>query len=440
MKARLTLSLAFTAPRGCFDNVPGALQWLLSSKTDSLLEMAGLLWHLLMLSLESPKDMHHDLLKTRIIAAADVHLQYMRELEAEPSSITGASAELLTAVLAELPPLLCIATLDCAKRPGRLLSDAGLVLSPGVFNAAMMQLAGLIKYLHTLHIGKQSPGLKSSDQRSGGRASSSSSSSSPGTSSRRAAKVIGASSFAQLQLPADHEGVGVVGGGRAVAAVSKRLERKDSTVGNGDWDFMVCWQYAMIVDLLDIAVRHCQMKARNISTASSSVDIVTHAEGDMQHRQKAVGREEPSVTKDGVGTLGKGLNDLQDVRLEHRSRSSAGGSRSIGTNSGISSSSGGGYTGIGDTGTIDGIDSSSSNNFGVGNSIGSSSKSGSSSGEGGYVESCALAAGAAAATSNGGAAMSEVALAPLAAAADPGAAAVIQLGQCSWGIIQMQQT
>ena len=230
--------------------------------------MAGLLWHLLMLSLKCPKEMDQQLLKARIIAAADVHLQYMQELEAEPSSITGASAELLIAVLAGMPPLLCLATFTYISQPEHLLDDVGLVLAPGILNAAMLQLAGLGKYLHTLQIGKQSPGLKRSDQGAGGRASSSTSSSS----GRRAVKIIRASSFAQLQLPADHEGVRVVGGGRAVGAVSKRLEMKDMAVDTGDFVCMLSGELSMAIYLFCVAISCSQQDGSSSTGGTSSGD------------------------------------------------------------------------------------------------------------------------------------------------------------------------
>ena len=264
MKARVAYDLSLFAPSGCFQSVPGALQWLLSHRTHNFLEMAHLLWCLLVLSLKSTKEIDQQLLKARIIGAADVHLQYMQELEAEPSSISGASAELLTAVLAEVPPLLCIATFNYISQSEHFLYDTGLVQSPGVLNAAMLQLVGLAKYLHTLHIDKQSLG-----QEAGGGAGSSSKSSgsTPATSSRRPAKVIGASSFAQLQLPADHEGVKVVGGGRAVAAVSKRLERRDREVGTDGWDMIVSGNLSTAMFLFRIAV-DCRLTSDSSSASS----------------------------------------------------------------------------------------------------------------------------------------------------------------------------
>ena len=221
-----------------------------------------------MLSLESSKEMDQHQLRVRIIAAADVHLQYMQELEAEPSRITGASAEPFLGVLAELPPLLCTATFDYSSQAGHLLHDAGLILSPGILNAAILQAVGLGKYLHSLHVGKQS---QSSEQGPGGGASSSSSSScSPRTSSRRPAKVIGASSFAQLELRADHGGIRVVGGGQAVAAVSRRLERQSSAVGNGGWNFLLSWDLAMAVYLFRLIGGCCPQGGSSSSVGTSS--------------------------------------------------------------------------------------------------------------------------------------------------------------------------
>ena len=230
---------------------------MLSNRNSSSNEMAELLWRLLMRGLDSSVEVDQQLLKTRIVGAADLHLQYMQELEAEHSSIAGASAEPFIAVLAELPPLLCTASFNYSSQTtGRPLYDAELLLSSGILNAAMLQLAGLGKYLHTLHVSKQSPGLERSEQGPGGGASSSSS---PRTSSRRPAKVKGASSFAQLQLPADHEGVRVVGGARAVAAVSKRWEWKENVLGIRERDFLRSWDLSVAMHLLRLAVA-CRLR------------------------------------------------------------------------------------------------------------------------------------------------------------------------------------
>ena len=266
--------------------------------------MANLMWRLLMLSLDSCNDFDQPLFRSRIIAVGDVHLQYMRELEAEPSSISGTSGEALGAMLAYVPPLLCRAVHNCGIDPVSGLYDAGLVFFPGILNAAMLELAGLGKYLHALHAAKQSCDERPNQGADNGASSShrSSSTSSMGTSGRRPSKVIGANGFVQLQLAADHEGVGVVGGGRAVAALDKRLVSfgQRSTVGSIHWKRTIVYDYSRGYNLLNGAVqgRLMEVDSKQDSVVNAAGETV-HAGGNMLHSGKTRGHCSRGTISDG---------------------------------------------------------------------------------------------------------------------------------------------
>jgi hypothetical protein len=228
--------------------VQGVLQALLKVKPQMYTERANWLWGVynsclsLWPAVIRYKSEARESLPclTLITGLSSLYLQYKKHLSARPS--WNDREKVLARRLCTAATMMCNLARVFLPAAGPSSDWEPLLAPPGIGDAALTQLAGLAKYLHKQHLANQLPSRAaraSAKVEDGGNSSGQgfgqertrASSGRRKRSGNRAARIVGARTFAQLLLYPYHDNIEVIGGKQAIAAQAEAVEQHFLSLG-----------------------------------------------------------------------------------------------------------------------------------------------------------------------------------------------------------------